>query len=317
MLRASWLRASLFRASSPAVFLLTLVALVLSAGTVVANAEPLPEKYDELVGVLQELSSPGGSLPGSNDFGCRPTAEHPRPVVLVHGTTGGAQITWGAFVPMLKNAGYCVFALTYGAIPGPWPISAVGGMRPIEGSAQEIGAFVDRVLAATGASTVDIVGHSQGTIATGYYAKVLGGHSKITNDVSLAPLWLGTKALGAEKLPGLFDRFGLPDTAFPICQACGQFAAGAKLVDKVNAGGTPYVEGIRYTNIGTRYDEQVVPFTQGMLPGLPGDDVTNIVVQDGCEKDDSDHTALTDSKRAGYLVLNALDPAHPREVPCA
>ncbi|MFC4602167.1 esterase/lipase family protein [Rhodococcus kronopolitis] len=307
----------MFRASRAVVLSLALVALVVPFATVAANADPLPEQYGTSTGIRSELTNPGGSLPGANDFECRTTAEHPRPVVLVHGTTGGQQITWGPYVPMLKNAGYCVFTLTYGAIPGPWPISAIGGMRPIEGSAREVGALVDRVLAATGAATVDIVGHSQGTIVPEYYAKVLGGQARITNYVSLAPLWLGTKALGSNRgLLDLRDVLRLPDTAFPICQACGQFAAGSTFVDTINADGTPYVKGIRYTNIGTRHDEQVVPYTQGMVPGPPGYDVTNIVVQDGCEQDDSDHVALTESKRAGYLVLNALDPAHPRAVPC-
>ncbi|TJZ77754.1 lipase [Rhodococcus oryzae] len=294
----------------------SLVALVMSFGTGAAGADPLPEKFESSAGSSNELTNPGGSLPGSNDFGCKPTTDHPRPVVLVHGTAGGQQITWGAYVPMLKNAGFCVFALTYGAIAGPWPISSIGAMKPIEDSAQQLGGFIDRILSATGASTVDIVGHSQGTLVPAYYAKVLGGQSKITNYVSLAPLWLGTKVGGGDGLPELFERWGLPDSAFPICQACGQFVAGSKVVNRVNADGTPYLKGITYTNIGTRYDEQVVPYTQGMLPGLPGYDVTNIVIQDGCEQDSSDHVELTDTKRAAYMVLNALDPANPREVPC-
>ncbi|MFC9789983.1 esterase/lipase family protein [Rhodococcus sp. NPDC127528] len=308
----------MIRARRALVFVVTLIALtVVSPWTVAASAEPSPENDTIAAGVRSELTSPGGSLPGSNDFECRPTPQHPRPVVLVHGTAGGQQLTWGAYVPMLKSAGYCVFALTYGAVPGTTaPVSSIGGMAPIESSAREIGAFVDRVLSATGASTVDIVGHSQGTIAPEYYAKVLGGQPKITRYVSLAPLWHGTKVLGGDGLPALFDRLGLPATAFPICQACGQFVAGSDFVNEVNADGTPYLKGIAYTNIGTRHDEQVVPFTQGMVPGRPGYDVTNIVVQDGCERDDSDHNALTTSARAGALVLNALDPAHPRAVPC-
>ncbi|AQA24343.1 alpha/beta hydrolase fold family protein [Rhodococcus sp. MTM3W5.2] len=299
-----------------AVLACSLIALLVSFGTAVPSADPLPEKFESSAGFSNEETNPGGSLTGSNDFGCKPTADHPRPVVLVHGTAGGQQITWGTYVPMLKNAGFCVFALTYGAVAGPWPISAIGAMKPIENSAQQLGEFIDRILSATGASTVDIVGHSQGTLVPAYYAKVLGGQSKITNYVSLAPLWLGTKVGGGDGLPGLFERWGLPDSAFPICQACGQFVAGSKVVNRVNADGTPYLKGIRYTNIGTRYDEQVVPYTQGMIPGPPGYQVTNIVVQDGCEQDSSDHIELTGTKRAAYMVLNALDPANPREVPC-
>lgn len=42
----------------------------------------------------------------------------------------------------------------------------------------------------------------------------------------------------------------------------------------------------------------------------------NIVVQDTCAQDLSDHLAIAGSRRAAYLVLNALDPQHPRNVPC-
>ena len=307
----------MFRTSRSAVFMLSLVALVLPFGTGPVAAEPLPENYNFFAGVPNELADPGGSLPGSNDFGCKPTVEHPRPVVLVHGTGGGQQTNWGGYVPMLANAGFCVFALTYGAVPGaPWPISAIGGMAPIEDSARQFGAFVDRVLAATGASSVDVVGHSQGTVVPQYYAKVLGGESKIFHYVSLAPGWLGSRVLGVDVALAFVRRLGLPDTSVPVCQACGQFAPGSDVLNRISADGTPYLKGIEYTNIATRYDELVVPYTQGLVPGLPGYDVTNIVVQDGCAQDYSEHAGVAGSKRAAYMVLNALDPAHPREVPC-
>lgn len=293
-----------------------LFVLLLPIGT--ANAEPLPENYNFFGGIPNELTHPGGSLPGSNDFGCTPSAEHPRPVVLAHGTGGSQQTNWGSYVPMLKNAGYCVFALTFGAIPGaPWPISAIGGMTPMEGSVDEFGAFVDKVLAATGASTVDVVGHSQGTLIAGYYAKVAGGASKITNAVSLAPAWHGSKMLGADLVGEFARRLGIPDTSVvPICQACGQVPPGSEFLERLNAGGTPYVPGVTYTNISTRYDEIVVPYTQGQVPGPPGFRVTNIVVQDTCADDYSEHAGVAGSQRAAYMVLNALDPAHPRDVPC-
>ena len=42
----------------------------------------------------------------------------------------------------------------------------------------------------------------------------------------------------------------------------------------------------------------------------------NIVVQDTCGQDFSDHLAIAGSRRAAYFALNALDPQHPRAVPC-
>ena len=69
-----------------------------------------------------------------------------------------------------------------------------------------------------------------------------------------------------------------------------------------------------YTNIATRYDEAVVPYTLGLPPG--GSNVRNIVVQDGCPVDYTEHAGIAGSRRAAYFVLNALDPANPRPVPC-
>lgn len=294
------------------------VAVVLGAGTAHAAPPspptPLPETYNFFSGIPAELSHPGGSLPGSNDFSCKPTAQHPRPVVLVHGTGGSQQTNWGAYVAMLANRGYCVFALTYGALPGaPWPVSAIGGMTPIEGSAGQLSRFVDKVLAGTGAKTVDLVGHSQGTYMPTYYLKNLSGAGKVSKYISLAPLWRGT--FGGTPLTGLTDAL-LDGRDLPICAACGQMTAGSAFNREIWRGGSPYVKGVDYTNISTRYDELVLPYTSGQVPGRAGEKVRNIVVQDTCAADHSDHLALAGSRRAAYMVLNALDPRHPVRVPC-
>ncbi|MFC4602810.1 esterase/lipase family protein [Rhodococcus kronopolitis] len=306
----------MLRASRLVVLALSLLALVLPFGAGGAAAQPLPENYNFFAGIPNELTNPGGSLPGSNDFSCKPSAEHPRPVVLVHGTGGSQQTNWGAYVPMLKNAGFCVFAMTYGAVPGaPWPISAIGGMGPIGESAAQFKTFVDRVRSSTGAQTVDVVGHSQGTFVPTYYLKELGGAGTITNYVSIAPPWRGLTALGVDGLPAFAKRLGVPESSVPVCQACGEMTAESDVIKKVNAGGTPYVKGVNYTNISTRYDE-AIRLEQGQVPGPPGYQVTNIVVQDTCSQDYSEHAAIAGSKRAAYMTLNALDPAHAREVPC-
>jgi triacylglycerol esterase/lipase EstA (alpha/beta hydrolase family) len=43
------------------------------------------------------------------------------------------------------------------------PFGAPGGVNPIQDSARELKAFIDRVLRESGAAEVDLVGHSEGT----------------------------------------------------------------------------------------------------------------------------------------------------------
>lgn len=295
--------------------LFLLAGSLLGAGVASAQERyPVPPAF--LSGVPLELGNPGGSAPGSNDWSCRPSVEHPEPVVLVHGTGGNRQTNWAVYAPLLANEGYCVFSLTYGNFADqPWPVSGVGGMVPIELSTPQLATFVDRVLEATGASKVDLVGHSQGTVQANNYAKFYGGAQKVGKIVSLAPPWNGTYGVEQFSLGRALQNMGIDDefqAGFPICKACMQMAHGSAFMDRLREGGV-YVPGIAYTNITTRYDEIVVPYTSGLEPGP---NATNIVVQDGCEQDYSDHVAIAGSIRAATLVLNALDPERPRPVPC-
>lgn len=59
-----------------------------------------------------------------------------------------------------------MYALTYGQRP---VIPFVYGLTTMEKSAQQLSNFVDRVLNATGADKVDMVGHSQGSLMTRYW----------------------------------------------------------------------------------------------------------------------------------------------------
>src|SRR6476620_2158859 len=88
---------------------------------------------------------------GANDWTCRPTAEHPEPAVIVHGTFGDQKSLLDNLSLALKRDGFCVYALDYGN----------RGTGPIEDSAQQLKDFVTGVLTATGAAKVEMVGHSQ------------------------------------------------------------------------------------------------------------------------------------------------------------
>jgi len=303
---------------SLSVTVVAVVALLAAMAVSSASADPkLPEDYSFFAGIPHELAHPDGSLPGSNDFSCKPSREHPNPVVLVHGASGGKQTSWGAYVPMLKNAGFCVFALTYGTLPGaPWPLSEIGGVQPMEAGAGQLAVFIDKVLRATNANKVDVVGHSEGTMVPDYYAKYLGGAGRIHRYISLAPLWSGSGGDIGGVMMTFARALGLNDTSTPGFNTGGKLLPGSDFLRRMWAGGSPYVAGIDYTNISTRYDEAVLPYSSGQVPGPPGTSVHNIVVQDSCAQDYSDHLAIAGSRRAAYMVHNALDPEHPWTVPC-
>ncbi|CAM5657337.1 hypothetical protein SNARM312S_08198 [Streptomyces narbonensis] len=121
---------------------------------------------------------------GWNDYSCKPSAAHPRPVVLVHGTFGNSVDNWLVLAPYLVNRGYCVFSLDYGQLPN---VPFFHGLGPIAKSAEQLDAYVDRVLAATGAPEVDLVGHSQGGMMPRWYLKFLGGAEKVNALVGITP----------------------------------------------------------------------------------------------------------------------------------
>ncbi|WP_442790913.1 esterase/lipase family protein [Nocardia sp. NBC_01327] len=310
------MRRALLRRSPGSLLIMAMLA-VLSVGVSGTAHADYPVTFNFFAGIPYELTNPGGSMPGSNDWSCKPSAVHPDPVVLVHGTAGGAQTNWGAYIPLLANEGYCVYSLTYGSLDVPWPLSALGGMKSIESEAAELGGFVDRVRTATGAAKVDLIAHSQGNIVGNYFIKRAGGSGEVDKFVAISAPWLGTygdgmgvarifaRALGVNDLDGALGGTG-------ICPACSEMTGGSPFIAALNADGV-YDPTVSYTNIDTAYDELVVPFTSGLVPGP---NAVNIQVQNGCPTDYSDHLAIAGSQRAATFALNALDPAHQRPVPC-
>ncbi|MHB8438101.1 MAG: lipase family alpha/beta hydrolase [Acidimicrobiales bacterium] len=131
-----------------------------------SSTPPPPPPYGtgELMGIEAENNAPTSMPPGIVNGPCTLGAEHPYPVVLVHGTFANAAFSWQTLAPMLADEGYCVFALNYGATT--WTKDSgnhIYAVDSIENSAAELAWFVDDVVIPdTGASAVDIVGHSQG-----------------------------------------------------------------------------------------------------------------------------------------------------------
>ncbi|GAB4587799.1 esterase/lipase family protein [Nocardia sp. IFM 10818] len=311
---------------------LTPVLVILAAlgyGPARAAAEPAPPHHvpwgpvENLAGILPHVIDFRGTPPGANDWNCKPGAAHPEPVVLISGTSGGPAQNYRYISPLLANNGYCVFTLTYGIDPstvagmlGGLSLPGHADMRAV--AANELAPFIDRVLAATGAERVDLIGHSQGTVMPRWYINVLGGHAKVAKSVNITPLWNGSTLLGLNHLYHALNGIGLGPVTDAVVGVFSKsvldFLSGSDYLNTVNAG-DPFPASIEYTNIMTRYDEAVIPYTSGMAPPAPN--ITNIVVQDACPADFSEHIFMAADPIVGQHILNALDPAHAEPIDCA
>lgn len=237
---------------------------------------------------------------GANDWSCVPTARRPTPVIIVHGTFGDQKSLLDRLSLAMVTDGFCVYSFDYGN-------RATG---PIEESAAQLETFTGRVLEATGAAKVSMVGHSQGGMMPRYYIKFLGGDAVVEDLVGLAPSNHGTEVTGDADNPLTGPGTG------EFCPACRQQAAGSEFLTRLNAGDeTP--GKVSYTSVTTRYDTVVVPHTSGYLE--PGKRTTNLTLQDVCRVDVSEHLQIPMSGTAIAIALDALTrvgPADPARTGC-
>jgi len=115
--------------------------------------------------------------------------------------------------------------------------------------AQEISAQVDQILSATGASKVDIIAHSAGSVSSRYYLKNLGGTAKVDAWVSLGGPNHGT------------------DTALDCSfTPCVEIQPGSAFLAALNAGDeTP--GSTRYGTWWSPCDETINPDASVLLAG--------------------------------------------------
>lgn len=293
------------------------VAAALSAASVdVALAQPataaLPVPYGVGAAVNKAVTDWNGPVAGANDPGCRPSAEHPNPVLLVGSTFLSDAVNWVSLAPYLHNAGYCVYTLNYGRTMYRIP-PGFDGLDPMVMSAREVAGRVRAVLAQTGAKHVDIVGHSQGGIvariainregvapvvdkvvlmsspysATGLPVDVL----KIAADTLPEPMWNAVERNGFVPIPyaTLMNPWAL-EQAFPLQRA------------------------ITYTEITDAADE--VGVLGGMAPPPGAPNASTRYVNQVCPADYSQHFMQPYSRTDIAMVASALDPGHPVTAPC-
>ncbi|MGB6181564.1 MAG: alpha/beta fold hydrolase [Rhodococcus sp. (in: high G+C Gram-positive bacteria)] len=263
-----------------------------------------------------------GPAPADPAPACSP--QHPRPVVLVHGTWVDGPDTWSTLAPQLKDEGYCAFTLEYGyRAEAATPESPLTNLLQTYGgdditvSSRELARFVDEVRARTGSPQVDIVGHSQGGVVARQYLKFDGGADAVHTLVTLGATNHGTTYSAGQLLGSLAQQIGLPVgevAAAAVGPSFVQQMVGSSFLDLLNAGGDT-VPGVDYTVIATRADTVSTPPENTFLAAGPGASVDNVWVQDGCPQNTASHMQLTSDPRAMWMIQRGLDRSYADRVP--
>ncbi|MFC5287351.1 esterase/lipase family protein [Actinokineospora guangxiensis] len=186
------------------------------------------------------------------------SAAAPRPVVVVAGTFGPA-FFYEPLAARLRGDGrqVAIFQLT-GL-----------GTADIRTSARDLDRFVDSFRGRTGASSVDLVAHSQGGLVARQYIKNEGGSGEVGTLVNLAAPNYGTV------VANVADFFGGGNCLQIV--ACQQMKVGSSFLGALNAGDDT-VGSVRYVNLFTVLDELVQPVWNAAM----GDGAENVLVQNQC-----------------------------------
>jgi len=169
------------------------------------------------------------------------------PIVFVHGLSSSSS-SWDDWVADFKADGYSsseLFAWSY-----DWTQSNVT-------TASQLATEVKSVLAQTGASKVDIVGHSMGPLSARYYLKNLGGTSYVDHFVSVAGVNHGTSV--ASLCGWLYT-------------SCKEMQTGSSFLTALNSGDeTP--GSVAYAAYWSDCDAAIDPDTSAELSGATNVDV--------------------------------------------
>jgi triacylglycerol lipase len=207
----------------------------------------------------------GAALTGGDTGGSTNTeAAEIHPVVLVHGWNGSAS-SMATLKSRFEASGRQAFSLT---LPGQNNVT----------NAQALATFINNVKAQTGATKVDLVGHSMGGLSTRYYIKSLGGGANVAQYVSLGS-----------------PQYGLFLACFLGTNSGGQMCTWSSFLSALNSGDdTP--GSVYYTTIYSTSDE-LVPNSSSRLDG------------GACFKQVSgiSHSGLTQDAGVYSSVLAAVD----------
>jgi triacylglycerol lipase len=220
------------------------------------------------------------------------------PVIVVAGTGAGEPavpaLDLTLLVDRLEADGYTPFVFY---LPGQ-------GLGDIGATSAAFAPFVDQVLATTGASRVDVIGHSQGGLVARYYIKFLDGAAKVDSFVGLATPHHGTRLANLASFHGLVDCVG-----YAFCQ---QVVTGSSWLAALN-GDDDTFGAVRYTNLATTLDLIVVPYTNSFQRS-PG--AVNVTIQQRCPLrivehltlalDGTTYSGIQDALAGRPITLNCL-----------
>ena len=147
--------------------------------------------------------------------GTLPDLKHD-PILFVHGY-GGSGANWETMKQRFLADGWQDFELY------SYNYSFVTSNST---TAAEIRDQVDAIIASTGATKVDIIAHSMGSVSSRYYLKNLGGSAKVDAWVSLAGPNHGTDAVENENCGFTPCREIVPGSAFLLALNAGDETPG-------------------------------------------------------------------------------------------
>lgn len=275
---------------------------------------------DNIVASMATQAKYTNPSPINTNVQCTP-APGENPVIFIHGMSANFYQSFASFAPYLAAQGKCVYGMNYGAFNGgegtegsslAGSVPGAGALAPMASSLVEVTEQIERVKKNTGAAEVDLVGYSEGGSLAVAYTKNAGGQG-VGTVVTLAGVLRGTSMLGLSTLATGLDNAGSsPHPAIDKIMGPGadDLLEHSDFMVNLREGGLE-VPGVRYVAISTLFDEASTPLSHSQFSG---GDHQNIVLQEGCVQDRSDHLGITFSPRAYALTAHAL--GRDVEVPC-
>lgn len=211
------------------------------------------------VAMALSAARPAGFLPLP---GAR--VQGPRPIIVLHGYAQNR----ANFVPLalrLRRAGLGpIFGFEY------WTLGRIAA------GARQLGWFIDEVRERTGASSVDVIGHSMGGVVARYYVALAGGDGAVRHLVTIGSPHAGTDVSG-----------------MGVGHPARELLLGSKLCTRLAA--APPLQHTQMTVIWSRADA-LVP--GGRQPPIPGAEIVMY--------DDLGHVAMLGSRRVAKAVIERL-----------